>query len=295
MVGFPKTQYTKQIPKDYFEEVFEGGTVVVIEYNTFDYANNISKMCRKHANVYLPYGYAESKSYNILYLLHGWTGNAEDFINDKACQLKFLLDHMIADHIIPPIIVVSPTWDRDNEEKEWEESCLEVENFWKEYCHHLVPAIEGIFNKGCGNDLRTNWQQRSVGGFSLGAIATWYIFQNCFGLQKNYVPMSGECWGIDESSIAKDSFDMIKKVIDNSDFKEDDFQIFSAVGTRDSRYKQVSTQSELFRSLNEIKSNCFRYYVKEGGYHSYISAYEYLYNILPKMLITNQNINNLNN
>ena len=107
--------------------------------------------------------------------------------------------------------------------------------------------------------------------------------------------MSGECWGIDESSIAKDSFDMIKKVIDNSDFKEDDFQIFSAVGTRDSRYKQVSTQSELFRSLNEIKSNCFRYYVKEGGYHSYISAYEYLYNILPKMLITNQNINNLNN
>ena len=276
-------EHTKPIPLEYFSKVPNGGAVKVVEYDTFDYANNISKLCRKHANVYLPYGYVESKSYNILYLLHGWTGNAEDFINEKGCQLKDILDHMIADHVIPQIIVVSPTWDIDNEEKEWEESCIEVKYFWKEYCYHLVPAIESFLNMGCGNVLRANWQQRSVGGFSLGAISTWYILHNCFGFQKNYVPMSGECWGIDESTIAKDSFDIIKTVIDNSVFKDDDFHIFSAVGTRDSRYKQVSLQSELFQSLNGVKSTCFHYYEKDGGYHSYISAYEYLYNILPKM------------
>jgi endo-1,4-beta-xylanase len=293
MVGFSKIQYTEPIPKDYFTEVFEGGTVVVIEYDTLDYVNNNSRLCRKHANVYLPNGFVESKSYHFLYLLHGWTGNAEDFINDKVCQLKSLLDHMIADHIIPPIIVVSPTWDRDNEEKEWEESCLEVKNFWKEYCYHLVPAIEGLLCKGYDNNLRTNWQYRSVGGFSLGAIATWYIFQNCFGMQKNYVPMSGECWDKDESIVTNNTFDTIKLIIENSGYKDDEFRIYNAIGTRDSRYKEVSTQSELFQSLNEVKSNCFQYYVKEGGYHSYISAYEYLCNILPKMLKTNQNKNYL--
>lgn len=82
MVGLSKIQYTEPISKYYFTEVSEGGTVVVIKYDTFDYVNNNSELCRKHANVYLPYGFVESKSYPFLYLLHGWTGNAEDFIND---------------------------------------------------------------------------------------------------------------------------------------------------------------------------------------------------------------------
>ena len=284
MGGPSKTQYTKSIPRDYFYKVSNGGgSVVVVKYDTFDYANNISKLCQKHANVYIPHGYTGSNSYNILYHLHGWTGNAEDFINRAECQFKNILDHMIVDHIIPPIIVVSPTWDRDNEEKDWEESCNEIKLFWKEYHYHLVPAIENYLSIEFGNDLRKNWAKRSVGGFSLGAISTWYIFQNCLGLQKNYVPICGECWVKDESTGTSNVFDIIKSKIEKSDYEDDDFHIFCAIGTRDSRYKQVSSQSELFQSLNDENTNCFHYYVKEFGYHSYISAYEYLYNILPVM------------
>ena len=65
----PDIEYTKPIPLEYFSKVPNGGVVKVVEYDTFDYANNISKMCRKHANVYLPSGYVESKSYHVLYLL----------------------------------------------------------------------------------------------------------------------------------------------------------------------------------------------------------------------------------
>ena len=57
------------------------GTVVELEYETPAYAVNdllgLDETLTKKAMIYLPYGYDESKEYNILYLLHGTKGESD--------------------------------------------------------------------------------------------------------------------------------------------------------------------------------------------------------------------------
>lgn len=45
-----------------------------------------------------------------------------------------------------PVIVVSPTWDKDNRAKDWGESCGEIAVFHNEYENDLVPAVESRFS-----------------------------------------------------------------------------------------------------------------------------------------------------
>ena len=59
----------------------EQGTVVELEYDTPAYAVNdllgLDETLHKKVEVYLPYGYDETKQYNILYLLHGTEGETD--------------------------------------------------------------------------------------------------------------------------------------------------------------------------------------------------------------------------
>ena len=58
--------------------------------------------------VYTPPGYdaTQKKRYPVLYLLHGWSGNAESWIHDG--QANLILDNLIAKGRASPMIVVMP-------------------------------------------------------------------------------------------------------------------------------------------------------------------------------------------
>ena len=95
------------------------GTVVELEYETPAYAVNdllgLDETLTKRALVYLPYGYDESKAYNILYLLHGTKGEAdgpmeEFWLVQWGEQTRNLLDNMIEQGLCEPLIVVCPNY-----------------------------------------------------------------------------------------------------------------------------------------------------------------------------------------
>ena len=73
--------------------------------------------------------------------------------------------------------------------------------FCNEYENELIPAVEGKYSTFAkSTDLAgivASREHRAFGGFSLGAVTTWYIFENRFDLQKYFLPMSGDSWHIE--------------------------------------------------------------------------------------------------
>ena len=176
--------YTTAVPSDFLREASRQGTVQKIWYDSKDYTRTDRPATRKPAYVYLPYGYSETEKYDIIYLLHGWTGTAEDTFEEAGGMQKRLLDHMIQDGLCRPVIVVSPTWDKDNESKGWGESTQEAAVFSQEYVNDLIPAVETRFSTYLESPdeagILDSRQHRAIGGFSLGSITTWYIFEQAF-------------------------------------------------------------------------------------------------------------------
>ncbi|MEO8597292.1 MAG: alpha/beta hydrolase-fold protein [Candidatus Solibacter sp.] len=61
---------------------------------------------RRQMRVYTPAGYTASKKYPVIYLLHGIGGNDLEWI--KACKADNVMDNLIADGKIQPMVVVFP-------------------------------------------------------------------------------------------------------------------------------------------------------------------------------------------
>lgn len=108
-------QTTTPVSAAFFEPADEQGHVELMYYDSKDYTLASRPATRKPAYVYLPYGYDATKKYDIVYLLHGWTGTAEDYFGRPDMQqMKHLFDNLIAQGHTRPFIAVSPTWDKDN-------------------------------------------------------------------------------------------------------------------------------------------------------------------------------------
>jgi len=61
---------------------------------------------RRQARVYTPPGYSTSRKYPVLFLLHGIGGNDREWV--QACHADNVIDNLIADGKIQPMIVVFP-------------------------------------------------------------------------------------------------------------------------------------------------------------------------------------------
>ena len=108
-------------------------------------------------SIYLPAGYTDSKQYPVLYLLHGWGGDQNEWwvYDDMADDA----DAMIASGEVPEMIIVTPdgqTWRYiDN----WNGNGLDYEQYFFE---ELMPYIETRYS------IRRERQSRAIGGFSMG-------------------------------------------------------------------------------------------------------------------------------
>ena len=101
----------------------EQGTIVSMSYTAPTYAINEmldkDETIDKTLQVYLPYGYDESKQYNILYLLHG-TGGKDTywFFDAEPDTTQNVLDNMIQQGLCEPLIVVTPEYPSELKGKE---------------------------------------------------------------------------------------------------------------------------------------------------------------------------------
>lgn len=106
-----------QIPEDYFKESGYPGTLVELEYDTYESMSyeEHSQILHKRAIVYLPYGYSEETKYNVFYLMHGGWSNETTYLGtpDSPAAFKNVLDNGIADGKIRPMIVVCPTYNNN--------------------------------------------------------------------------------------------------------------------------------------------------------------------------------------
>ena len=149
------------------------GTVEEIAYQTKAYGTD-GRDVEKHALVYLPYGYDESQSYNILYLMHG-TGDDEYYWLRTHEYNKVMLDNMIASGDIEPLIVVTPTFYVEDDFKEDGLDPLTF-SFREELRNDLMPFIESRYStyaESCDEaGFTSSRDHRAFAGLSRGAVTT---------------------------------------------------------------------------------------------------------------------------
>ena len=281
-------QMTRPVPQGYFAAAVRRGTIEKLEYESRDYTKNEKPITHKTAFVYLPYGYDASRQYDIIYLMHGWTGVAEEYFEAFDGALRNLFDNMISHGECRPFIAVSPTWDKDNRAKDWGESVAEIAVFHNEYENDLIPAVESKYSTYANTvdhaGIVASRGHRAFGGFSLGAVTTWYVFEHRFEVQKFFLPMSGDSWHVEmfgghyapEATAA-----FLAGVVDSSEFKHD-FHVWHAVGTSDSRFYQTHNQALACMKLPEFSDSHYSYHQKDGGRHDLHSVFEFCYNALPQ-------------
>ena len=294
-----------EIPADYLESSSQPGRVVRIEYDTNTYDDENRDM-HKYAYVYLPYGYDETDEgtfYNIFYLMHGWTGDAELYLGGENGDrpLKRILDNLIANGDMEPMLVVTPTYYQDNQEKgpsvAVEDSALTA-NFYHELLNDLMPAVESTYHTYAQSTddagLRSAREHRIFGGFSMGSVTTWYSFLYGLDYFKYFMPISGDCWVISQTAMgaseetAEETAKYLNDYVQGSGYTQDDFAIYALTGTDDTAQPALSRQIEAMKnypesfnySENAGQGNLF-FQIAEGGVHNYTSMIRYIYNALP--------------
>lgn len=99
-----------KVPDGYYSAATQQGKLENFTCDTKDYIESGSAI-QSSATVYLPYGYNQDDSttrYNILYLQHGAYGNERTWMYEYGDSFKNMIDHMIEDKLIPPLIIVMP-------------------------------------------------------------------------------------------------------------------------------------------------------------------------------------------
>lgn len=146
------------IPAEYAQEASEQGEVVRLDYTTADYVNP-GRSLEKYAYVYLPHGFNATDpetQYDVLYLLHGGGGNAERYFDGagQSSQFKRILDHMIQNGELKPMIVVTPTfYPIGNTDSSVSAAGAAAAHFSEELVNDLIPAVESAYPTYSENNL----------------------------------------------------------------------------------------------------------------------------------------------
>ncbi len=276
----------KSLPYEYKTANSKQGTIERLSYT---WGSDV-----KYFNVYLPYGYNQSdtsKKYNVVYLMHGG-GEDENLLFGGPGQnkeLKVIIDNMIAKGNIAPVIVVTPSFYKGNND---------VAGFPEELSKTLIPLVETKYNtylkSKSTDDMKASRGHRAFGGFSMGSVCTWYTFINCLDYIKYYMPYSGDCWALGSTaggSKPTETAAYLQNVVKKTAYKAPhDFKLFCATGSDDIAYPNMKPQMDAMKKLtdtfiysSDIKNGNFYFMVANGGTHAWNWINQYIYNVLPDL------------
>lgn len=253
----------KAAPDYYLNPGSKAGTVV---NETYTGINGTKKL-----NVYLPYGYDESKKYNIFYLMHGG-GENENTIFSNDVKLNNILDHMIENGDIEPMIVVTPTFNGGG---------CSAENVYDEMKQSIVPFVEAKYSTYAENTtpsgLEASRMHRAFGGFSMGGGSTWNVLINDIDYFGYFMPLSGHCWGGAQA---------VADAVESSKYKNSTY-ILAATGTEDIAYGNLKPQIDSMKNMSTFtytsdfsKGNL--YFLEAAGLtHWWGVVRYYVYDALP--------------
>jgi len=217
---------TNDVPDKYRETANEApadkrGKIETITYDTETYDQGNSVKMKKQANVYLPAGYDESKQYNVLYLMHGGGENMNTWLveNDYTGNKK-MVDNLIANGEIEPLIIVTPTFYRPAGVPDHPDL---TSQFQYELRKDLIPYVESHYSTYAGGDvsdenLIKTRMHRAFAGLSMGSMTTYRaaLYPN-YDVFAWFGPYSG-CQGPggDQDAEADKIVSVIEKGIDNA-------------------------------------------------------------------------------
>lgn len=276
----------KPLPNEYKMTNSKQGTIERLSYN---FGSDT-----KYFNVYIPNGYSQSdtsKKYNVVYLMHGG-GEDENLLFGGPGQnkeLKVIIDNMIAKGDIEPVIVVTPSFYKGKND---------VAGFHEELSTALIPLVETKYNTYLKSkstaDMKASRAHRAFGGFSMGAVCTWYAYINCLDYIKYFMPYSGDCWALGTtagSTKPRETAQYLADVAKKAGYKApQDFKLFCATGSGDIAYPNMTPQIDEMKKLtdtfiysSDIKTGNFYYMVANGGTHAWNWINQYIYNVLPDL------------
>ena len=261
---------------------------------------------KKICTVYIPYGYdACDTKYNVLYVIHASSGDPENYLSPtKETNFKNLLDNMIADEVIAPLIVVCPTYYATDDTDSDKSAALEAQvresmSFPQEIVGDVIPLVELKYRTwleaGDEEDpteaIVASRDHRGIAGFSLGGVATWNAFRTEMKAFRWFLPMSEASWTDDEGGTtgiwdSDVSAKVLADAVVSQGYAKDDFRLFMATGSDDEAFDISTSQMaslldeypELFNT-GENTSCC----MMSNGEHKLSAVYTYMYHILPAL------------
>lgn len=278
--------YTRRVPKEYYEPISDGGRVEEITYPSKVYCTDSAEVT-KRALVYLPKGYDDNaeEAYRVLYLMHGGGGNEEEFLygQEKKRELLYILDHMIEDGVLKPLIVVFPSFyysDSQSALHDIKEAGLLTKLYHNEFRNDLMPLIDSKYR------TIADREHRAFGGFSMGAETTWEVMLNCLDIVKHYMPLSGDCWIVEQkggATFPEKTSQLMREALKAKGFGDKSYNVFAFTGDKDIAFPALSAQIKamLADGWDNGSDKRLRFGSWEEGVHWYPYIYEYIYNILP--------------
>ena len=226
------------------------------------------------ALVYVPYGYdSGTRNYPVFYLLHGGGGDPRSFFSEDGL-LKNMLDHMIESRQLKPLIVAAPTYyplGRKDDGVAY--SGEAVHDFGPVLMNRIIPLVDGKYRT-----VRDR-MGRGVGGFSMGAVATWFILMAGTDLFHWFMPMSGDCWICGELGGGKHARQTVSLMETALWGKE--FFIHALTGSEDIAFPNLDPQMQAMKEHPDVFDGKVKYSVLQGGVHDYPDIRRYIYNALP--------------
>ena len=140
-------QELAEIPSDYYSEADEQGTLVELDYDTcesFSYEEETQPL-RKRAIVYLPYGYSEEESYNIVYMMHGGWSNETTTLGTPSAPSSFknVIDNAVQNGAFAPLIIVCQTYNNTNENGQDSDNYSLALQLTRNYHNELINDLLG--------------------------------------------------------------------------------------------------------------------------------------------------------
>ena len=277
-----------EVPDNYYNEARHQGTLEKFSYQTTGYDGQ-HDIYTSSAMVYLPYGYDENDTetkYNILYLQHGAYGNETTWMSEYGDDFKNMIDHMIEDKCISPLIIVMPYLPAGNE---WYQDTTPY-FYMNEIQNDLMPAVESTYHTYAENVTEEGFQasreHRIFGGFSAGGTTTWTVFLHGLDRFQYFMPMSGGLTLGGNGNSSDADAQILAEAVHEAGYDAADYKIFAATGTRDVAYNGLSAQIDSMKKISDVfqytdqgfSQGNLIYYVVQGNVHDYPYTYEYVYN-----------------
>lgn len=276
------------VPEDWLLPSATPGRVEKVRYTTSDENREV-----KSVMVYLPADYdSGANAYNVLYLFHAASGSPKNYLDTKkATPFQNLLDHMIADGRLQPMIVVAASYYPTEGFTQFLPLTKQVEvvsEFPRELVEDILPAVENNYRTYA--DSAAPREHRAVAGFSLGGTAAWYVFLQQMGFFRWFLPISEASWddgeggtsGIWDSDV---SAQVLYDAVISQGYGKDDFRLYVATGTEDEAFGISTSQMISLLEYDDMfkpgdNTSCS---MMIGGTHSIQAVYTYLYHILPSL------------